>query len=471
MKKHKHKELFDFDIEFQREILRYTATDKFGYKALDNYTPDHFSTIELSVIAHGFKTYYKQKKTLPKSQVVFLEHLRKLYHTADYKDLLSEDKKEIQSIVKELYSSPAKDGEEILQAVAKFNSYIKLKNTLESLNLKDFGQYENFSTKVRDAINIAVKYKKDRPIFLLAEAGVRIKQRSTTQDVYPLPFWQMNKHINAGGYNKGSLVVFLGPEKYFKTLTLINFSKNYLKRKKKILYIDLENGQEGIALRAEQTLTGYSKEEVLSQEHNAQLLKTIRKYKRLGGEIVIKRMAAYTTTTKDIQNLIDDIYREHGIRFDILVVDYVVLLASLSNKTNDTERISDAYIDLKNLTESNNFEICLTGHHITREGKSRLATRYHPNDTAKCIDVNRHVDAIWGIQQNEEESQNGVIRLEIITQRDGDQSGRAYFWINPKIQKLTEFNKSQLDEIRKVTERDQPTVTPEIKRKQKNNDI
>lgn len=438
------KDRFEFDTEFQQSILQYTVTDKDGYKALESYNPDFFTQLEHGIIATALKLYYKQKYKLPKSRVVFQEFLRKLYQGREFKDLLDSDRKSINKILTQIYSGPVQDGQEILQEIYKFNSYSKLKETLENLNLEDFSAYENFSKKVREAINIANVDIAEKPLVLLGEARKRVSLRKHQQVVYPTPFWQLNKYVNAGGYNRGSVVVFLGPEKHFKTLVLVNLAKNYLKRKKKILYIDLENGQDGIAIRVEQSILNKSKHEVLSGEYDTQLLKNLRKYRRFGGELIIKRMPAYITTTQDIQVLIDELARDSGIKFDVLIIDYAVLMGSCSNKKDDTERISDAYIDLKNLTQKNNYELCITAHHITREGKRNISTRYQPNDVAKCIDISRHIDALWGINQSEDERENRVVRLELVLQRDGEQQGSAYFWINPKNQRLVEFNHSQL---------------------------
>jgi len=469
------KDVYEFDDDFQKTILQYTVSDKLGYQALENYHPDYFALLELSVIAHGLKSYYKAKKNIPQSKVVFKEHLRKMYLTRDFKDLLSSDKKLINKALDDIYSGPVKDGEEVMNTIMKFNSYSQLKTTLETLNLKDFGQYETFSKKVRDSINVANLYKRERPLYLLADAKRRVTLRGVHENVIPLPYHQMNGLINAGGYNKASFIVILGPEKSFKTLSLINFAKEYLKRKKTILYVDLENGEYGLGLRTEQSILNKSKEEILSGQYDEKLLKMLRKYKRLGGELVIRRMPAYTTTCAHIQHLIDDIYREDGKRFDGIIFDYAVLMGAISGKKDDTERISDAYLDMKNLIEYNGFDFGLTAHHITREGKKRKATCYQTNDTAKCIDIVRHVDAMWGINQSDEEAEAGVMRLEIVAQRDGAQSGRAFFWVSAKNQRMKEFNKAQVQEVRDNYRNEKAHVDSEEieikKKKVKNADI
>lgn len=127
-------------------------------------------------------------------------------------------------------------------------------------------------------------------------------------------------------------------------------------------------------------------------------------------------------------------------------------MGSCSNMTDDTKRISDAYLDVKNLTLKWKFDITWTGHHITREAHKRRPYKYEPTDTAKCIDINRHVDAMFGINQNDSEKEAGIIRLEVVDIRDGLPDARCYLWMDLKIQRIDEFTSAQIKELNKMTE-------------------
>lgn len=288
-------------------------------------------------------------------------------------------------------------------------------------------------------------HKANRGTFLIEDVRTRQTDRHLRDNIYPTPFKQLNQSTNAGGYDKQSVLVLVGPEKFFKTGLLVNLAKGYMKMKKKILYIDMENGQEGIALRFEQAIMKLTKREILFENYEEKIQKQFRKFKRIGAEVDIKRMPAYTTNCNHIQEYIDEQYREFGIQFDVLIVDYAALLGAISGNKDETGRISDAYLDLKNLTARNDFEICWTANHITREAKKRISSKYHTNDTAKCIDINRHVDGMYGLNFTEEEYSAGVIRLEVIQQRDGVPSYPCYFWIDISRQWAKEFSKEEIN--------------------------
>lgn len=442
---------FEFGTEFQETLLQYTVSDRNGYKALNLYKDQYFTLLEHQVIAKTLKLFYERKKQLPADKIILREFLRQLYLTKDFQGALTaSDKKLIHRVVTKIYSGPVKGGDDIFDEAVKFARYIDLKHTLEHINLTDYAQYENFATKIRKSITIGNEFKKERGTFLFGDLKRRQFNRQLTDGVSPTPFWQLNRLTNGGGYDKGSVIVIMGPEKRFKTGMLVNVSKAYLKRRKKVLYIDLENGQESLATRVEQSIMRKTKRDILSGKYDNEIQKKFRKFKRLGSEMDIKRMPAYSTTCNNIQNYVDEQYNEYGIRYDVILIDYVVLLGSISGKKDDVDRISDAYVDLKNLVAFNKFETCWTAHHITREGKKRTATCYHSNDAAKCIDVTRHVDAIIGINQNDGEREAGIVRLEIVEQRDGVRDGRAYFWLDIPTQSAIEFNKHEVDDYVKT---------------------
>jgi hypothetical protein len=438
---------FAFDIEFQEEILRFTVTDKKeGFKALLLYKEHYFSLIEHQAIAKALKDFYRKKKTVP-SKAVLKEGLRSLYVHRDYVQLiLPEDKKRITSLVDSLYSRNAKDGETILEECIKFARYTELKDVVEKLDVTDYSQYDSLQRKIKHAINVGVDLNQEKGSFIVNDHGLRFRKRHLREPGYPTPFRQLNHLFDLGGLTTGQIVVVLAKEKKFKTATMVNLALGYLKMKKRVVYFDLENGEEALGMRVDQSLLDKSKKEIASGEYDKKLAKLFRKYKRLGIELVIKRMPAYRTTADDLQKFIDDYYAEFGLKFEQCFIDYVGLMAALSGKKDDTERISDAYVDIKNFAEFNRFESLWTSNHTTREGNKREGTKYLSTDTAKCLDIARHIDVMVGLNQNEQEKQAGVMRMEMIEQRNGPQDGQCFFWINMPNQKIREFNHKEVEE-------------------------
>jgi KaiC/GvpD/RAD55 family RecA-like ATPase len=449
MPKTKASEKFEFDSNFQWEILKYTIRDKNGYKALMLYRPNYFSLLHQQVIARALHNFFKIKKRIPSGYSVLNEEIKKLFKSRDYATtLLETDRERIKKRVRSLYKATLKDGEDILEQCKLFASFVELKGTLENIDLTNFSQYSTYAKKIQKAVNIGLQLDEKRGNFIVAAHRSRFIDRHNRPSVTPTPYHQINRLTNAGGFEKGALIVIMDQPKKGKTFMLVNFAKAYMGRRgkvqnKKVVYFDFENGETSISTRLDQSVGNLSKHQVLSGEFDKQLSKTYRAWSRLGGEVYVIRLAALSTTD-DCQKILDDMYQDYGIRFEVAIFDYVGLMGSLSGHKEDFSRISDAYVDVKNFSKKNDFDLVITGHHIVRGAYKRRATKYLPEDIAKCIDIPRHIDALFGIQQNEEEFSAGIMRLELLEQRDGLPSGRAIFNYSLKTQRMNELNDADL---------------------------
>jgi len=444
-----NKEKFNFDIDFQWQIIKYTILDKKGYKLLNLYKHTYFEIDDQQVITHAIEKFFKRKQRIPSSPSILNQELNQLFRSRSYAtQLLEKDRDRIKKKVRSLYKSTLRDGDEIYEQCKLFASYIELKNVLLEVDVKDFSKYASYSKKIQNAVNLGMELDEKEGSFIVSAAKARILDRHLTEETVPTPYRGVNKLTNANGYTKGSIVVLVDRPKKGKTLTMVNFARAYMSRKgkyksnKKVIYFDLENGESAINIRIDQGIVGGTKRELLTTKHDALLLKQLRKYKRMGGEIFVKRMPN-GSTTNDFQKVLDDLYSDYGIKFEVAVVDYIAIMGSTSGKKDDVERISDAYLDVKNWAIHNSFDIVITGHHVKREGYKRRYSVYQTVDLAKCIDIERHVDTMFGIQQNPEEEENNIFRLEVMEQRDG-LKGRILFHVDHNTQKLTEFTNEEV---------------------------
>lgn len=438
---------FQFGLDFQEAILNFITTDKKGFQAIDLINDTYFAIIAHRFIFRGIQNFWKRKKRIP-SLPLLKETIRKLYDSREFSKLvIDEDKVEIDQIIDKLYGTPVKDGDEILTNIITFARYVNLKDLKENQDLEDFDKYQEFSKKVQKAINIGNELSEDIGMFLVKGAKDRINQRHMGYVVTPTPWTQLNRTLNAGGLEKHSLIMVMAEQKRFKTGMLVNWCRGELGRKKIGAYIDLENGSLAIATRNDQSLLKINKKSVIQGMVDDQLLKTYRKYARIKSELVIRRFSAHKTTALTLQAWFDKLRLEYGIILNYAIVDYGDLMGAISGKKDDTERISDVYLDLKNLAEDNDLDYIITASHVKRDKDTlkRRATKYQSSDVAKCIDKTRHCDMILGLQENDDEKEAGVLRVEIVDQRDGTE-GSCLFWIDIDKQSAKEFTKEQIKE-------------------------
>lgn len=439
----KDKEKFIFSLDYQLDLLKFILTDRNGYTALDLVDPGYFSVLDHAIICDALKKFRKKHKKIP-GPTILKEELLALFKTRDYVNTLSNSEKEdILSLAGILYN-PVRDGDIMLEKAAKWASYVELKHTLESADLLDFSSHDLLSNKILKAINLRNVSKHHSGTYLLADIKDRQFNRQDLNPVFPTPIRQINDLTNAGGYVRGSIIVILDKPKKAKTTTLTNIARGYIKMKLKVFFADIENGEDELSLRFEQQMAALSKKAILSGEHDKSVQRILGKYRRLGGEIYIKRFPA-GSTTNDIQLEMDRVYQENGFKAEILIVDYAALLNSLSKKEDDVGRISDVFLNLANLGLKNDLIHIWTPHHVKREAEKREATKYAENDIAKCIDIMRHVQAVYGLNRTDIELNEGILRMELVVQRDGKPFGRAVFHSDMDIQKIREFSKAEVD--------------------------
>lgn len=442
------KEKFKFTTEYQWDLLRYSVQDKNGENAIKKWEDDYFDLIEHQVIAHCVKQYYNRNRNIP-GETILREEVVTLLGSKKYSNLTTKtEAQEIISMIKPLYNKIVKDGDVIYSYCKKWQMYVRLKQVIEGVDINDFSRYDTFSSQVQIAITDDDEKDNMKSSFLFDDIKDRQLKRQEKSPVKPTPFRQINDMTNAGGYEDGSIIVLLDKAKKGKTMSLVNVARGYLRMKKKVLIIDFENGTSNYFFRLEQSVMRLTKKEILSGDHDEKVNRRFRKYKRLGGEVVVWTLPALVTTANDIQNLIDKLYRETGFRPEVLVIDYAAKMGSISRKDDERGRIADVYLDLGNLALKNKIEHIWTANHVTREAaRTRMATRYVAEDIALCIDIVRHVHAIYGLNRSTDEEEAGILRFELVDQRDGIQMGRSVFKVDMDTQRIDELSISDRKEF------------------------
>lgn len=440
----RHRDKFKFTTEFQWDLLRFTVQDKKGYKALEKYEDHFFTLIEHQVIAYTLKRIYKRDGSIP-GETKLKEEINKTLNSKDFVTLVTkEDQSNVLKLIKSMYLSPVLDRDYIYNNTKLFKTYTKFKDVIENVDINDFDSYALVAKRIDESIADEDEIEDFKSSFLLADIKNRQFKRQEIKTIIPTPYKQINDLTNAGGYEAGSIIVLLDKQKKGKTAALVNVAREYLKRGKKVLYIDLENGEHNIFSRLEQSIMNMSKLDILSGEHDKTVEKRFRKYKRIGGEIFVKRMPALVTTSHDLKMLIKTLYNEYGFQTDILIVDYAAKMQATSKSMDDHKRISDVYIELNNLAIEVGIEHIWTANHVRREAAvARMATRYRGEDIALCIDIVRHAQAIFGLNRSEMEDEAGYFRMELVEQRDGKPDGRAVFNMNLDTQRSVELKTTE----------------------------
>lgn len=456
------KQKFSFSTEFQKEILRYLIKSSEGGLAMSRLKPSYLTLIEHQLIADGLYKFHRKHKRIP-SEAVLKEDIRELLTNKTYSELImSEDLPNIYNIISELYKGNLRDEDIIKDKIWKFSTYVEMKSLNEMFDLEDFAQYEHYNKKIAEILRKGNPRKEEEPLYMVEGIIERQLQRQSNPNVIPCPFKQLNKLTNGFGYPAGSVIVLLDRAKARKTFFMVNFARGYLKQKKSVLYLDLENGKGQIMDRLIQSTLNKTKKEMLSGDFDEAEKKHIRKYKRLGVEFIVERMVAGVSDANNIKELIKNIETTRGIKIKVLVIDYAGKLAAISKTKDDFARINEVYVEIQDLAFELGLDVVITAQHVTRDASERKATRYEESDIAGSIGIIRNAQVIIGLNSTDDEETNNIQRLEVVVQRDGPPHGRALFNVDVEKQRAIEFTEEQ----RKAYDRDvMPTLEKELSKK------
>jgi len=439
---------FPFDSSFQEQIIKFVLNNPDGYEAMGVIKPSFFDLLNHAVIFHAIEVFNTKHGRIP-SKPFLRNGLLDLMSTRHYRESLTQDdERDILSLVENLFGDPVPDGDLLLEAMYKFSSYVELSDLQSKTDFDNIQGYEDYAKKVNEIITKgSYTNSKNQGVFLIKGIKERQMKRQASDLVIPTPYHQLNALSSAGGFEPGSIMVILDRPKKLKTTFLVNTARKYMASKMKVLYIDLENGENSISARLEQSVGRVTKKDIMKGSKDKEVQKILRRYRRLGGEVFIKRLPAFSTAT-DIQNVIDQHYRKEGILYGALIIDYIALMGAVSGKKDDFDRISDAYLDIANIMQKNSsIKHCWTANHIVRSARKKETSKYSEDDIAKCIDIVRHSHGIYGLNRTRTEFENDIVRLEIVMQREGVPIGRAYFRALPETQRMDELTKREIEEL------------------------
>lgn len=458
-----------YTVEFQQDIISYIVKDKFGLKALEYCNDGYFDLIEHALIIKGVLSYHKKHQIIP-SKSLLKEELLSLFNSPEYSKVIPiSDRENVFSLIDTIYKAPIIGGNDVFDRIKKYKVYRDVKEKVESFNITDLDSFEQFS----DGISTSVRTLNDKPEanrgqFLISDIKDRQLKRQQLNPITPYPFKQMNDLTNAGGAVDGSINVILDKPKNLKTTFLANLAIGYLKMKMNVFIADYENGEDELLLRIEQSLTNKTKKEILSGEFDSKTQYILRKYKRLGAELFTKRYMAYHGLSELRKDLID-LYDTTGFRPQVLLMDYAALTVKSSD--NLTREISNTYVEIKNLALEFGIKHIWSPHHIKREFFKFEADRYPSQSIADAIDIVKHVNLIVGLNRTAVDKEEGVLRAEIIEQRDGVPFGRSLFHTSIETQRITEFKKSEILAYNDTYRQDNPSDSRGVTKERRKADI
>jgi replicative DNA helicase len=151
------------------------------------------------------------------------------------------------------------------------------------------------------------------------------------------------------------------------------------------------------------------------------------------GRILIKEFPPNTVTCNQVRAFIERIINS-GVHIDAIVLDYVNLLRS-NRGANSYERVKYATEELRALSYIFNCPI-ITATQLNRQGYNEVSPEL--DTISESIGLAATADCIFGIWQEEEDAELGIIKLGIMKNRFGPNFGNTTLNIDYKTLTITD---------------------------------
>ena len=214
-----------------------------------------------------------------------------------------------------------------------------------------------------------------------------------------------------------------------KSLCMQNFAVRSANMGHNVLYITLEMSERKVmkrlgAMRLKIPINDYdviSKDTDLIKSRIANLSKTSDGdiFEKKVGKIITKFWAAGTVTVNEFDNYIQKLKEKRDIKIDLIVVDYITLVAPVKGIGAD-----NLYIKGKQLAEGLRAlgakYLCpvITGVQVAKDawGSSDITLESVPESKA----IAETADTFFAIIRTEEMKRQNLYRFKLLKQRDGD---------------------------------------------------
>ena len=215
----------------------------------------------------------------------------------------------------------------------------------------------------------------------------------------------------AGPMKSEWLVMFMGPMKRGKTQMLTHLAVHSTWVGFNTVFISLEGGYGDNAIRFWQNVGSISNQ---YKELRSKAVRKVLKFNRQAkGVLKLKSFPPYSAGCDDIKRYLDSLDAVENFQPHVLLVDYLGAMGEPKGKSG-----RDVYDynskQLKGLSEERKM-IVISAHQGNKKTLEKM--NMHPSDIPEDVRILANVDALYGLNQTEEEKEEDVIRLNVLLHR------------------------------------------------------
>ncbi len=250
-------------------------------------------------------------------------------------------------------------------------------------------------------------------------------------------------HILGGGWDVSTLNMIMAETNGGKSLWMQNFAVLSANLGYNVLYVTLEMSEKKVLKRMGSMRLKIPIDKYDEVSKNSELIKQrIQQLKRSEavdnlfdnkvGKIFVKFWAAGTTTVNEIDNFLEKMKDKRGVKVDLVIVDYITLLAPIKGSGID----NNLYLKGKHFAEGlraigSKYKCpVISAIQVAKDAWNNADITLANIPESKAIAET--ADTFFALIRTEEMKRQNLYRLKLLKQRDGDFSrSQVKFELNP----------------------------------------
>ena len=398
---------YPFNKIWQKKLLSLLIVDGAVLVSEKLVKADYFEQPQHVIIASAVLKLYKlygSSLTFPAVK----QYLRKqIDNKSDFKKvvrILNKLKTKIKPVERKL----------IIDQVATFARHQAFKQVIrDSIELLEKNDLETLEKKLLYALAVGKQRSASILHNYFADFAERNRRRNIPTDVIHTLIPALDSFLNARGFNRRELNVFLSGTSGGKSFALDHIAKAAVLQKKKVIIYTFEMGADLVAARLDAAFTGLEIRELKNKP--VTISKRIRKFRKIYGDAILIR--EFPSRTLDVAGLRADLLslRLQGYTPEVLIVDYINLLGRDSGKKDSYASLGNVYIELRGLVQ----ELNMWG--ITAAQSNRGAFKndiIQMDDIAESFEGAMHSDIILSLNRTAGEKDRNRLRIYLAKNRN-----------------------------------------------------
>lgn len=407
---------FEFDAEFQTCVAALICRDPEFHTRTDGLIkPDYFNDELEAGIAATYIEYFQKYKTVPRTKAAVSEVIKDAIAKRRFRKEVIPD---LPAKLKELGGTEVDDREFVIDKIGEFAQHQAYRSAvLDSVELLEKGKFDDIVQLFKKANEVGASealnaYDYFERTYERKSVRDAVRAGLVAKTGIPTGMPLLDEILFHGGWGRKELSLYMGPPKSGKTMALVDSALAASFAGFNVLYVTLEVAAQIIADRSDANISQFGMAQL---NINAdEVARRVSAAHAKAGKLVIHEYPTGTFQPKGLARLLSR-YKAKGETFDLIVVDYLDLMAPDFRSQSPIENSKAIYAGVRAIAMQENAAI-LSATQTNRAGLKEAVQRME--SVSDDINKIRIADIVISINATEEEKAAKEARLFFVASRN-----------------------------------------------------